>query len=180
MPSSGKTVVLSIFGLAVLLSGFSIWFHRRATHQAQQFWGERAAVLINKAEHVTGLEIAAAPGDQLAAGGEVVTVAGRRWQVVRQVDLQQAKGLVHLRHALLEGDNFNWEKEIDPRKVNWQWALRFGDGGAPATVVLSLDDAAVALAGSEKARSIGGIVQGLKEFIASNFPAASSSTMPEG
>src|SRR3989304_2712639 len=70
--------------------GSSWWFRYSATHRAAQFWGPQAAELIRDAPHVTLRSAAAAADGQDAADAAVPR------------DVSHAKGLTHLRNALLE------------------------------------------------------------------------------
>jgi hypothetical protein len=53
----GKFVIVAIVAVAMLAAVFSTWYHYRAQHRAQDFWGTRTALLIAEAPQVEALEL---------------------------------------------------------------------------------------------------------------------------
>jgi hypothetical protein len=123
---AGKWIVIGIFGLALAGAVGSWIFRYYATHRAARFWGTEAARLIRDAPQVDFYylvdgEATLNHADLL----EKLTQPG----VCGKVDVSQARGIVHLRNALVEDRSFDWRaspKEPPPAG----WMLRFND---PAT-----------------------------------------------
>lgn len=123
--NSGKLLILGIVALAVLMAGASWWYRYRATHRAAEFWGPRASQLIRDAPQVTLLDLES--GDQ-----------------GMPVDISKARGLIHLRYALLEDRSYEWRdpKSSDrPRVSSPRWLLTFADpaAGEAASIRFSND-----------------------------------------
>jgi hypothetical protein len=104
---SGKYVILVV--LAVALTGaVASWFFRyNATHRAAKFWGSEMAALIRDATQI-----------RLFKQRELVS------------DISRARGILHLRNALLEDRNFEWPADYEPppRAADLDsWWLQFED-----------------------------------------------------
>ena len=73
----------------------------------------------------------------------MIDLAGREFVVIRRVDISQARGLVHARHALIMDYNFEFDRPDLAATPQWRYALRFTEGDRQ--VVLTFDpDANVA------------------------------------
>jgi hypothetical protein len=127
--SSGKRLTLAVILLALLAAGASWWFRYAATHRAAQFWGPQAAPLIRDGAHVTLRSDAPSPD---AAGTEDTDVPR---------DISAAKGLTHLRNALLEDASYDWSAQA-PADADWSSSLVFAatEGSEPRAVVLFSPD----------------------------------------
>ena len=120
MQNSGTKLVLGLLGVAWVLGMISWWYRYETAHRASQFWGPEASRLIAESE---GFEVVVGQGD----GGETRT------------DLSKARGQAHVRHALLSDGNYVWDEPEDTGRIEWQWTLRFHEGGRQALVMLSKD-----------------------------------------
>jgi hypothetical protein len=105
--NSGKLLILGIVGLAIVLAGASWWFRYRATHEAAEFWGPRAVRLIRDAPRVVYRDLQTTPPD-------------------RKHDVSSARGLTHLRNALLEDRSFEWPASNRPLATKASKMLEFG------------------------------------------------------
>lgn len=87
--NSGKLLILGIVAAAVLLAGASWGFRYYATHRAAKFWGPVAVQLIRDAPRVHFTEL----------------------QKDRPMshDVSSARGLTHLRNALLENRSYEFD-----------------------------------------------------------------------
>jgi hypothetical protein len=124
--ASGKLLLIGILSVAIVAAASSWWFRYNATHRTAAFWGGDAAALIRDAPevklHVTTI---GAVGD-LANNPDASPVSS-------DFDVSHARGLTHLRNALLEDFNFAWSDLHDWPPINaddfhdWRWILEFRD-----------------------------------------------------
>jgi hypothetical protein len=117
--NTGTLLVAGIFVVALLAAGASWWFRFAATHRAVQFWGPEAAGLIRDAPVV-----------------ELIVRADDTLLITDNRDISHARGLVHLRNALLEDHSFAWPPRDDVPDANWEWALAFSDPSRAAKVMI--------------------------------------------
>jgi hypothetical protein len=140
MQSSGKLVILGILAVAVASAAASWWFRYEATHRAADFWGPDAAVLIRDAPGVllielrqlTALEANGPPSRSFAVGQDTYVAALER-------DISQARGLLHLRNALLEDRSYAWDDPQLPWRdeIEWKWRLVFFGDRPPKEIWFS-------------------------------------------
>ena len=110
MQLSGKLVVSSIVTIAILLAGGSWWFRYSATNQAARYWGPEGSQLIRDAQDVF---LQRSPPDETGL-----------------VEISQARGITHLRNALLEDRSFNWaSKTIGETELKWVLTFRDSETG---------------------------------------------------
>jgi hypothetical protein len=94
--------------------------------------------------------------------------------------VSQARGLVHLRHGLVEDSNYAWtaEPSAGPPPAAWDVALAFFSvGAAEPTAVLAfdLDDAgAVTVVGRPGRITLGRLASGLRKWMDATLAAAAS------
>jgi hypothetical protein len=118
--TSGKLVILSILAVALAAAATSWWFRYSATHKAAEFWGSHTAQLIRDAPTVELFAVAALAGKELHEEG------GRLKQIDHLAkDITGARGLTHLRNALLEDRSFDWEKPESIMPEHWGYILIF-------------------------------------------------------
>ena len=134
MQRSGNRLVLALGLVALVSGGLSWWYHYAASHRATEFWGSDLASLIARPSQV---EVARVETLDEPALSELF--AGDR-----SVNLTHARGMVHLRHALMSDRNFFWDQPVAAEEISWQWCLRFTSGSTQGLVLLSSDLAFVA------------------------------------
>jgi hypothetical protein len=147
MKNSGSKLILVMCGLALAAAVSGWWSRYAATHRAAEFWGPEAAALLRGPSQVELLEL-----------DGTVSLHGIRWgqanwqdalPVIAHHNITDAKGLSHLRSALVEDRNYDWDQlparegnfssdtsETDPK---WFWALRLTANGHAVTALLSRD-----------------------------------------
>jgi hypothetical protein len=138
MQVSGRVIILSAFALAIAMSGGAWWYHYTQVRQAAAFWGSPGGRLLVRGPEVIFYELGDPSEEANPAGAE--TIAGR--PVISSTDLSGKQGLVHLRHALYQDSNFQWEGRVrEPTGAadDWAYAVRFGDGEQTMTALLSRD-----------------------------------------
>jgi hypothetical protein len=120
MQVSGKLVIIGIVGLALAAAGASWWFRYSATHRAAQFWGPEGARLIRDAPtvYLVKLPVSEPPHSLVGPVGVAYNIS-------------KARGLLHLRNALLEDRSFDWTRLGTGKTSNGnflgQWELLFCD-----------------------------------------------------
>jgi hypothetical protein len=157
---SGKRLILGVLAIGLAAAAASWWFRYSSTHRATQFWGAQAAELLRDAPRVT------LRSDTPSADGEGAATA----DVPR--DISTAKGLTHLRNALLEDASYDWTA-AGPPDTDWSNSLVFAasEGAEPRAVVMFSPDFTWAANGSaadpaKHAVSTSPIAKGLQEFFA--------------
>jgi hypothetical protein len=155
---SGKRLILGVLVIGLAAAAASWWFRYSATHRAAQFWGPQAVELIRDALRVT------LRTDDPATEGNNPADLPR--------DISSAKGLTHLRAALLEDRSYDWSA-AGPADTNWSNSLVFeeSEGAEPRVVILFSPDFNWAANGSAAnpvghAISTSPIAKGLQTFFA--------------
>jgi hypothetical protein len=164
---SGKMLILGVLVVALAAAAAAWWFRYSATHKAAELWGSQAAVLIRDAPRVTLRSDAASTDEEGASETDVAR------------DISQAKGLTHLRNALLEDGSYDWTAKR-PADTNWAKSLVFerSEGAEPRVVILFSPDFKWAANGSAAdpattaVATSGTFATGLAEFFAEQKTAA--------
>lgn len=124
---SGKLVIIGIVFVAFWAAAISWYFRYNATHRAAKFWGPDTFTLIRDAPQVTLYLKPFASVAALAKGPAAVQNSFGK----SSVDISHAPGLLHLRNALLEDQNFVWPAKDESwpnAAVDIQhWRLEFRD-----------------------------------------------------
>ncbi len=127
MSQSGSKLVVVLGSLALALAAASWWYRFESAHRSTQFWGPEAAQLIVEPGPVEALGLqSSAEGEKRAA--DLLPQLGDAYAVVSRLDLTNAPGMVHLRHALTSDSNYVWGQSA-AAPAAWRWALRFQDPG---------------------------------------------------
>jgi hypothetical protein len=159
----GKIVVIGVFVVALAAASFALWWNINRARRSLEFWGKDAVRLIQHGKAVELLELqpAETPANSLADQPSTAEnpAAEIRYQdrplvVKRRLDLSQARGLVHARHALTDDASFVWDDAVNASQpATWDYAIRFsqtpaatsgdasspGDSSAADEVLLLLD-----------------------------------------
>lgn len=138
--SSGKLLIAVMLLAAVAAAAASWWFRYSATHKTVEFWGPQAAVLLRDAPHVVLRSY-----DQ-GTNTDVTSAKSASH------DISDARGLVHLRTALLEDGSYDWTAKTGVDS-NWTSSLVFetAAGAEPRLVILFSPDFNWAANGSSDA-----------------------------
>jgi len=158
----GSLLVLGILGLAAGLAAFAVWFQWTQTRRCLAFFGPEVATAIQVAPRVEAWRLSPA-----GAGGRPLATS--------RTDVSQARGLVHLRHGLVEDSNYAWtaEPSAGPPPAAWDVALAFFPAGAAEpTAVLAFDleqAGAVTVVGRPGRISLGRLAPGLRKWMAATL-----------
>jgi hypothetical protein len=138
--SSGKLLIAAMLLAALAAAAASWWFRYSATHRTVEFWGPEAAVLLRDAPHV-----ALRSYDQ-GTNTDVTSAKSTSH------DISNARGLVHLRTALLEDSSYDWSAKTAVDS-DWKSSLVFEvtAGAEPRLVILFSPDFNWAANGSSDA-----------------------------
>jgi hypothetical protein len=146
MEVSGKILVLSTFAIGFAMAAGAWVYHYGLSRRSADFWGAEDAALVIGGREVALLELADPGAD--GAREPLATAGGR--SVLREHDLTDKKGLVHLRHALTYDGNFDWPKRQEIRGARlpdvgaWRYALRFTRGDSRVDAFFTQDFAKLA------------------------------------
>ena len=128
MRGSGKLLIVSMVAIGLAAAGASWWFRYAATHRAAQFWGPAATRLIRDGPRVT-----------LVKTGARVTNGS-----ATAVDVSAARGLTHLRNALLVDRSFSWmglkEWANDDQGGIGFWTLTFSDPDRSESLIIEFSE----------------------------------------
>jgi hypothetical protein len=165
----GKYAILVVFLLGLLGAVGSWWYHSQLQRQAIAFWGTQNAALIQRAPHVDFMQLE--PAETAASGNaaETLKIGGRPYLIVRRIDGSRTSGLIHLRHSLVQDGSYNWSLPLSDCRPDWQYALRFEDAGASATVALDFSCGQLLALDMDKQLSIQPMAEGLEEFMTVQF-----------
>jgi len=148
-----------MIALGVVLAAFASWYQWSQTRRCLAFYGGEAARRIQVAPRVELW--------RLEPAGPV-----ERPEPARRSDISSSKGLVHLRHGLVEDANFTWDLTPAPGRPAPTAALAFfdraDDDDAETVVILRLDEGGgwLEVAGRPGAIVLGRIAAGLRTWLA--------------
>jgi hypothetical protein len=158
----GSRLVLGILALAVGLASFAIWFQWRQTRRCLAFFGPDVAAAIQASPRVEAWRVGPhdSPGRLLARS---------------RADLSRSRGLVHLRHGLVEDANYDWSAPPPPRPTAaWDVALAFFDAEAAtprAILAFDLDGGGMTVVGRPGSVALGRLGPGFGRWIAATLDA---------
>ena len=139
--NSGKLVIVSILTVAFLGAAVSWYFRYRTTHRAAKFWGPEMATLIRDAPKVILFE---KPTGKLTFSELRDPLQSRANFDKSAHDISHGGGLLHLRNALLEDQNFDWSTAGEPSEAQYNnlshWVLTFHDPKSHETALIMFSD----------------------------------------
>jgi hypothetical protein len=122
---TGKYLIIGVFAVALTAAAMSWWIRYDTTHRAAEFWGAEASTLIRDAPHVS-------------------LVVNPQKSDKKIIDVSHARGLLHLRSALLEDHSFVWtEAEKSKPHLNddlSHWWLIFSDPTSQRIVFIGFSE----------------------------------------
>lgn len=168
---AGKLVSVAILTVALAAAAFAWWYQYQHGRRALEYWGAEGAVLIRRAPQVELWRLAPSPTQPTGENAAGERILGRI--LLDQRDITHARGLVHARQALISDASYRWNAAPAPPEPDWDYALRFHDGSRRATVVLDLDEGYARAPAQSTPLQLGPtITQGLRRFLADQFPAS--------
>ncbi len=158
----GKLVSLILIALGLSAAVLAVGYQYRATRRTLAFWGGEAAALIARAPQVELLFLA--PPVEGTDPSSATYSLDKALAGARAIDISSARGVVHLRHSLVEDATFDWNPPAGKPKGAWTHALRFSDDDRSAVVAFDLISEQATLAPTQSVVSIRPISRGLKTF----------------
>jgi hypothetical protein len=160
---SGKLVIIGVLSVAIGGALLSWWFRYAATHRTAVFWGPEVSVLIRDAPLVESWNNSDLNGGIVSSAAPLVKNSELR-------DVSFARGLLHMRTALLEDRSYDWPPEPLRRGMKWTHGLVFRADGRGELILFSPDFKWVCAANAEQMLSCEPIAYGLQEMF-SEFSA---------
>jgi len=168
MQMSGKLVIIGIFGTALAGGVATLWFQFDARRRSREFWGTDTAVLISRAQKVELLRLSKA--EKAGEDTERLMIDGDAYEISERKDISEARGLVHVRDALLRDAGFAWEKARGDCQPNWIYAFRFKQDDKAEDVVFDFACERVRPVSGEREACISPMMQGIKDLIERELP----------
>ncbi len=133
MRVSGKLVIICILAVALAAAGASWWFRYNATHRAAEFWGGEDARQIRDAPTVALWRLNPPPDstflDESSGTYTLVHPDDKH-------DISTARGLIHLRNALLDDRSYHWPPQPPAPGTRWKWSMVFRNNAAQDDTML--------------------------------------------
>lgn len=171
MQTSGKLVIVGIFGVAIAGVILTLWFQFEARRRSRDFWGSDNAVLIGRAPKVELMRLRNSP-DSEVSDTEQLKVDGAIFELGERKDISKARGLVHMRDALIRDSGFQWNASRGDCQPQWEYAFRFADEDDELIIALDVLCRRVRLVPEGQEADISPMFQGIKELIDREFSAA--------
>ncbi len=172
--NQGKIIVgiAVALGIAAGLAGY--WWNYGVSRRAMEFWGQENARLVRLAPKVEYLELQLIE-DDLTITPESIRplLATYSYAIRKTADLSQARGLIHLRNAILSDDQYRWDIFEDQLLQEKVQALRFTDeAGKVVTIYFSIPPAVAFLDTNKQNENIvlGPLAKSLEQFLARELP----------
>ncbi|MFN0017449.1 MAG: hypothetical protein ACKVP0_04260 [Pirellulaceae bacterium] len=171
MHNRGKIVVLSIFGVAIAMASFALWWNWGLGKRSLEFWGTEGGLAIRDAKKVEILKLKSPPNLHSNAPGTQRKNAFS-FDVQETKDVTGEHGMVHARHSLLEDASFRWnQKAVTMIGPEWKYAVRFQHGSKKSTVLLDLNSGVIGSWEEKRAIPLSPkTAAGWKQFISRYFP----------
>lgn len=135
MANRGAWAIAAMFGVGLILAGGSVLYHSGQGRRCLAFYGSEDAAMVRHAPQVEAWRLEPPTTEADAEGGETIAIDGQPWRIARRIDIRQARGLVHARHALIVDANYRWDASASGGR--WSNALAFSRDAA--RVVLLFD-----------------------------------------
>ncbi len=161
----GKQAILAILSMALVAAGFGIWFKCQMTDQVLELFGPASAQCVTSASQVTYLELPGSNGVSLTNQDEITVLSDTLFNGTSWLDISDAVGLSHLRHALLQDVSYDWHATPGSLPC-WQHALQFVGDQERTTLLFDLDQRYVfILEQGQQGVLHAKITQGLREYL---------------
>jgi hypothetical protein len=165
----GTYVALFILLLAAIATIANLEYQRQRAARPLALWGVENARLIGLAPDVEVLRLAPVATASESPSG-VIAHSSERLQIVETKDAGAARGMKNIRQGLLDGRSFDWNAPRGDCDPQWEYALRFSEGGSSATILFALNCGRVALAGTNADASVGPTLSAYEGFLREQFP----------
>ena len=147
MRNRGALAIGVMVLIGVVLASLSVWYHAREGRMCLHFWGVAEANLIRHSPKIEvwkleEFEVPLVDENSKAPPPSAVTlkIDDAIYKVARRQTIDEARGLVHARHALIVDANYEWEAgepAAHDKPLRWTHALRFHDDDNSIVVAIS-------------------------------------------
>lgn len=122
------------------MSGFAWWYQYKMGRRSAAFWGPTGVVLVQYAPEVDFVPLFPQKNSQ-NQDSSVPTLAidGVEWWAGEPINITNSRGLVHVRHALVDDLSFDWAAPTTSRPKRWEFLLRFRDRDQHVTVAIDTE-----------------------------------------
>ena len=171
MPQRGKLIIIGMLSLALIAATSAWWYQYRQGRRILEFWGAADALRIRLAPDCQLLWLKR-PAD---TGDSLLEIQGEVWAIHSDCAIDDRRGFVHARQALIQDASFLWEEALRPTGP-WQCALRFTDDRGETLLAFDLDHGVVVHVHAEgRHANIRPITAGLRRFFHEQCPPTTSS-----
>ncbi len=164
MANNGKLVIGAIFFVAVAAAVSSMVVRYQATRRILQFWGTETVALVSAAPEVEVLRFDSAGRENGVANPDIANP-----DIAERIDISRARGLVHLRQALLGDRSFAWDERVEPGELVWAYGLQFRDATSSVTLKFTADFRRASQSDSPEIISTAPIADGLATLFAEHL-----------
>ena len=136
----GKYVILLIFAVAIAMSGYAWWYQYKMGRRTSAFWGPAGVVLIQYAPQVEFVPLFPTRPDRpdQESVENSLNIGGVEFWLDEPLDVTHSRGLVHVRHALVDDLSIDWDATALESK-QWDFLLRIRDGEQHVTVAIDTE-----------------------------------------
>ncbi|MGC4005888.1 MAG: hypothetical protein QM811_23320 [Pirellulales bacterium] len=139
----GAVFIIGVVLVGLCAGAFAVWWNVHATQCCRAFWGEPAFTLARTGPHVEYLKLSPdtpTDGSDSATPRERIVIGEQTFVVAERVKQDDAKGLVHLRHALTADDQYAWDASPATERFQPTIGFRFAstDGATTATLLFDI------------------------------------------
>jgi len=148
----GKAVIMGIFLLALVLSGYAWWHQYQQSWRCREFFGSETVQLVRLAKRVELLRLeSSSPADASEPNSPkgILRIGNSTVLIVRQTDISTVPGLLHARHALLQDLNYDWDAPPSQCVSQWSFALRFEQEGNDTIIAFDPECNRIGLDGAD-------------------------------
>lgn len=168
--SRDKAVILILFALAIAGGSIAIWYHYDQGRYVRVLWGPAAASTVRNSQHVELLVL-----DPTRVPPDLSDTTWPDWlasAVTARHDLTAARGLIHVRHALLVDASYEQPVSSSTSSPHWHYALHFIRQADPPTyVLLDLEDRWLVVSSTGQRARLGvAMASGLRRWLSESAP----------
>jgi hypothetical protein len=163
----GKLAIVLMIGLACALGLLSIVYHRWVSHGVLAWLGGDRSRLVADASTVTAYKVE--PGRPSTAEDESMELNRQSYHIIATQDVSKAFGLDHVRHGLLDDQNFVWPARSAGANDDWNYVLVFDDGRLRTDMLFDFKNRRLGRAGNDTVLTIDPVASGWEDFFKETF-----------
>jgi hypothetical protein len=162
--TQGKLFIFLLFGVALILAGFGLYFRYTQTHEVVAFWGPEGSRRIASPDQVELWQLK--PWSDQSGNSPTaarISIQDRQYVSTETRNVTKARGFINASSALTLNRNYNWNPRDDEPvcEPTWTHALLYRRGEHTTVVAVSMDCGWVYSAETDRVASIKSITEGL-------------------